>query len=98
MSETFQTDAYGKWIYKDPSAALDYAVDWSDWLDTDTIASVAWTVPTGLTNDSSSETSTVATIWLSGGTVGNVYTVTCRVTTAASRVDERSFRIKVIDR
>ncbi len=80
--------------YKDPDAELDYAVDWSAWLGTDTIASAVWTLPTGLTQPRpSSVDGAVATVWLAGGTSGVTYTVTCRVTTAAGRIDDRSHRI-----
>ena len=64
---------------KDPDATLDYIIDWSEWLDTDTISTSTWTVPTGLTNVSDSNTTTTATIWLSGGTAGQRYTVSNRI-------------------
>ena len=38
---------------KDPEAVLDYTVDWGIWLDTDTISTSNWTVPAGITKDSS---------------------------------------------
>lgn len=99
MSTTFHVDAAGYWIEKDPHAVLDYAMDWTDWLATDTITGTPlWTVPAGLTKDSQSNTTSVATVWLSGGVLGMVYPVTCRITTAAGRTDERSFRIKIIER
>ncbi len=80
--------------YKDPDAALDYGVDWSAWLGTDTIASAVWTLPAGLTQPRpSSVAGGIATVWLAGGTSGVTYTVTCRVTTAAGRIDDRSHRI-----
>lgn len=85
-------------VIKDPDAILDYDVDWSRWLGTDTISSVVWVVGTGLTKDSQSNTDTVAKVWLSGGTVGTNYSVTCRVTTAGGRTDDRSFQVKVRER
>jgi len=81
-----------EWI-KDPAARKDYTVDWADFLDGDTISAVAWTVPAGLTTYSSSNSATAATVWLSGGTAGNDYLVTCQVTTAGGRIDQRSFTI-----
>ena len=83
---------------KDPQARLDYAVDWSLWLSGDTIASVAWTVPAGLTMESQSHTATVATVWLAGGEVGATYTVVCEVTTAAGRTDDRTLEIICVQR
>lgn len=83
---------------KDPDATLDYEVDWSDWLGEDTISSVAWTAPAGLTQESSENTTTTATIWLSGGTAGAYYSVVCRVTTVAGRIDDRTIVIRVADK
>lgn len=83
---------------KDPDAILDYTVDWSRWLDTDTILTSQWTVPTGLTQASSSNTATSATAWLSGGAAGQSYTVTNRITTTGGRTDDRSFTIRVEER
>jgi hypothetical protein len=86
-------------IVKDPDARLDYTVDWATWLtasDSDTLASVDFTVtPVGLTVDTSTFTTTDATVWLTGGTVGVIYTVNCRVTTAAGRIEDSSFRVRV---
>ena len=84
---------------KSPAAELDYTVDWSDWLpDGDTISSVVWVVPAGLTQESASNSTTGATVWLSGGTLGAVYTVTCKITTVGGRIDTRSFRVRVAQR
>jgi hypothetical protein len=81
---------------KDPDAKLDYKIDWSDWLDGDTISASTWTVPAGLTKVSDTFSNTTATIWLSGGTAGLHYEVTNRITTGAGRIDDRtlSFRIR----
>lgn len=84
---------------KDANAVLDWEFDWSDWLDAgETISSHTMTVGTGLVKDSSANSTTAVTVWLSGGTSGTTYTVTCRVVTSASRTDERSIAIAVTDR
>ncbi len=81
---------------KDPDAVLDYQWNWATWLPTgDTIASATVTAETGLTVDSDSNTATVVTAWLSGGTVGESYGVTCRVVTADGRTDDRTITIIV---
>jgi hypothetical protein len=86
-------------FYKDPDAVLDYAFDWADeWLEDDTIASYSINVPTGITVDSDSDTAGVVTVWLSGGTAGESYTVTCRVVTDAGRTDDKSMHFNVIER
>lgn len=84
---------------KDPNATLDYQVDWSAWLDTDTIIASTWVVPTGLTNASDAFTTTTATIWLSGGSlVTKAYVVVNRIATAAGRTEDRSFVIQMEER
>jgi len=87
---------------KDPDAVLDYGIDWSDWLDTDTIATSTWSIsggesPADLTINSTDNTDTTTTVWLSGGTPKRNYTLTNHITTASSpaRQDDRSIAIKV---
>lgn len=95
----YDTAADEYWIYKDPEAVLDYTVDWSTWLGADTISGTpTWSVATGLTKDSQSNTTTAATAWLSGGTAGENYRVECKIVTAAGRTDERSFTVRVRER
>ena len=86
---------------KDPQAELSYSLDWSDWLDADTILTSAWAV-TGpdvlLVEESDSNSTTATTVVLSGGTVGKNYTATNTITTAAGWTDERSIAILVRQR
>ena len=84
---------------KDPDAVLDFAFDWSSWLATsETISSHTVTVEAGITLDSDSESSGIVTAWLSGGTANTVYDVACKIVTSASRTDERTIKIKVLQR
>jgi hypothetical protein len=84
---------------KDPSAVLDYAFDWTEWLATgETITDYTITADTGITVDSSTEDTGKVTVWLSGGTAGINYKVACLITTSASRTDERTIWIKVVER
>ena len=83
---------------KDPDATLDYTLDWSDYLGGDEIATSAWVVPEGLTKVSESSTTTLATVWLSGGAAFTTYRVTNRVTTVGGREDDRSVLIQVRER
>ena len=65
-----------------------------------TISASAWVVPTGLTEVSSppaSHDDTSTTIWLEGGTANTDYTLVNRITTAATRIFEASFRVSVRD-
>lgn len=100
----YKQDRDGLYIDKSPSAVLDYSLNWSDWLGTDTISSASHTVSTisgdssALTKDSETNTTTQTTVNLSGGSVGSIYTVTCTVTTAASKTEARTFRVVVKNR
>ncbi len=86
------------WI-KDANARMDYVFDWSAWLAGDTITGTpVVTVDPGLNLDLQTNDTTTVTVWLSGGTVGQVYKVSCRITTAAGRTDERTALIQVTDR
>lgn len=71
-------------FYKDTDEAVSYTLNWSDDLNGSTISSVTWVVPSGLTSEATSNTTTTATNRLAGGTPGRTYTVTCTVTTAAA--------------
>lgn len=86
---------------KSPLSYLDYTVDWEDWLDTgETISSVVWTVQTGLTysSDDDTNTTTSATCWISGGTVGTKYSLVCKIVTSDGRTAARTIYVTVEDR
>lgn len=72
---------------KDPLARLNFGWDWAPWLAGDTIASSSWTVPAGLTQESSAHTATSTTVVLSGGVAGKTYQVRNQITTAAGYID-----------
>lgn len=101
-------DRIGAYIEKDPQAKLDYTIDWSDWIATgDFISNTHWTISTisGDPNPMSEWTSNVltvvtdlCTVYLQGGSAGNTYTITNRITTSNQIVEERFFRIVVKDR
>lgn len=74
--------------FKDADAIKEWVFDATLWLCLDTIASFSLTVDSGLTLDSSSNTDTAVTAWFSGGTVGQKYTVICRIVTAGGRTDD----------
>lgn len=87
-------------IIKDSDATLDYPFDWEAWLAlvSDSIASQEIIVETGITCDSSSIVDDMVIAWISGGTVGTTYRVTCRIVTSGGRTDDRSIFIKVKER
>jgi len=83
---------------KDPQATLDYLVDWAAYLGTDTIATSTFTADAGITSTQATNTTTTATVWLSGGSVGQAYKVVNKIVTAAGRTDERTFLLSVQNR
>jgi len=87
----------------DDDANLDFAFNWADWLATgETITAYTVTVPTGITLGTGakepSQSAGKVTYWVSGGAIGRTYKVACKITTSASRIDERTMNIKVLER
>lgn len=81
---------------KDPNAVKDFALDVTEWLAGDTITGTpTWTVPSGITKDSQSNTTTTATVWLSGGTEGTTYELVCRIVTTGGRTEDFSLSVLV---
>ncbi len=81
-------------------AQLDYTIDWSAWLGTDTIATSTWTLPSQLAKATDSNTTTTTTVWLRNVSAarGAIYQVTNTITTAAGRTEQRSFSVRVADK
>lgn len=86
-----------KTFYKHVDAVKDYTRKWSKWLASDTISTSTWEAEDGLTIDSDSNDTTSATVWISGGTVGQDYCVTNTIVTAAGRTEAKSWVFKVFD-
>lgn len=99
-----------KWPNKDPDEQLDYSIDWSRYLDTETISSVTWkinnaagtkqtweptTVVNGLQYISASNSDTVASIELGLGTANKNYTIYCQITTSGGVTTERKISLRV---
>lgn len=86
------------WV-KDPDADLPWHFDWTDWLDEgEAITASVMTPSAGITIHDAAFSSTDTTVWVTGGTVGTVYTVANRITTSQDKVDERTIRIRVKNR
>ena len=97
---------------KDPVEILPYTFDWGQrWLeDGDVLRSANWAVPTGLTlgdgangAPSPSFTDTLATAWFLGGTIGDLYSVSCTITAEPSvggstKTAKRTAGIRMIER
>lgn len=85
-------------LTKDPAEVVAVAIDWTNYLPSSvTVSSAAWTFPSGITKDSDSETTTVTTAVVSGGTAGDSYLLTCAVTGSDSLTYEQSIILRVQD-
>ena len=84
-----------KWPNKDPDDLLDYQIDWSRRLNTDTITASSWIVPADLTATNESHRARTTTVWLAGGILGTTYTIVNRVTTALGRIIDQSVTLTI---
>lgn len=99
-----------KWPDKDKDEILDYNIDWSRFLGSDTISGVSYfiddadglktavsaaSVVNGLQMVQKTNTNTVSTIRLSLGTNNIRYKVSCQITTASGLQYERSVFVRV---
>ena len=99
-----------KWPDKDKDEVVDYSIDWSRFLGSDTISGVTWfindssdvktqvadsDVVNGLQFVAGTNTNTVATIRLSLGTNNTRYLITCRVDTLQGLAYERTVYIRI---
>lgn len=92
----FAKKTSGYVIGKTPGAELDYSLNWIDVLETgETIVSAEWMAATGITAALPEITDSITTIWLSGGTLTNIYAVSCLATTSSGRKDERGFFVQI---
>ncbi|MFZ5834023.1 MAG: hypothetical protein ACOY2B_01400 [Pseudomonadota bacterium] len=86
---------------KDPGAILDYTINWGGGYlqNGETLSSSIWTIfPADMTQSSASYTASTASITVSGGTAGQIYQLTNRITTSQGRTDERSITVRVEQR
>ncbi len=84
---------------KDPDETKDFLINWAirlTSLDSDTISSSSWVAEDGITIDSDTNTTTTATVWLSGGTIKEFYLVTNTIVTDGGRTLEQSIRIHMV--
>lgn len=98
----FRADRDGAYIDKDTEAVLDYSINWSDWMPQgDSVNTSTFTV-TAISGDtdalavnSSAISTNVCTAVLSGGTAGNIYTVSNTIATNNNITERRHFRVCV---
>jgi len=69
--------------YKDPDSVIHRGIDWTEHLEAgDTIASTQWLGDSGITVEDLGFAGLVTRCKVSGGTIGETYRVTNRVTTS----------------
>lgn len=83
---------------KDPNSVEDYQFNWVGELNGDTISTSSFLLPDGLTQVSASNTDSTATVFVSGGSNGQMYRITNRVVTAGGRTYDSTYRVYVMDR
>jgi hypothetical protein len=103
MNEWPRTDPDGvKYFEKDPDAICDFGINWAAWLTEPgngaTIATSVWSVPTGITLVSQSNSTTATSMRVSGGTIGISYACNNRITTNTGLVEDRVIRIKIVEK
>ena len=69
---------------------LDYKLDWSRDLGTDTIASSSWDLD-GLTSPLEQHDATSATLWIRGVTAGNYYPINTITTVGGREIKAKAF-------
>lgn len=98
-----------KWPDKDKDEILDYSVDWSRFLDTDTISSASWKIngvsvsaPLSTVENLNFQGPTVsgkvATCRLSGGNNHQKYTIQCIIVTGFGLTFERSILLRISEK
>jgi hypothetical protein len=93
------------WNPKDPADTTDFALDWTDLLAGDTIATLDAVAITPTTSPPLEEvpgspslrdvTDTTTTIWLQGGVGGQIYLVEFTITTGGGRIYQRAATLSV---
>lgn len=83
---------------KDVQENININVDWSDWLNSDTIVSSDWVVTSGLDIVSSQHSQTETLVWLEGGQLREHYYVQNNIETAAGRTSRRTFVVRVVSK
>lgn len=78
-------------FFHDPGATLDYTFDWDGFLNpSESLSTSTWTVSVGMTTSGASYAARSATVFVSGGVAGSLYTLTNQISTSGGRSTSRS--------
>ena len=83
--------------FKSPSSVLDFVHDLTNELGVDAISTSTWVIDAGITKDSDSSTTTAATVWISGGTLGITYRLSNTIVTSSGRTHVKDFYLRIQD-
>lgn len=97
MSDYGECDSSGRQpdFTKDPDSTIDFPFNWKAELNGDTIATSTFLLPDGLTEVSSSRTTTTTSIFVSGGSADLIYRITNRVVTDGGRTYDKTINVLV---
>jgi hypothetical protein len=91
-----------RWPTHDPDEFLDYSIDWSARLGSDTVSTSTWaysgtpdTTPLILSSPTIDSAGEITTTWIDNGTNGTDYSVVNHVTTAGGRLMDQTVNIRV---
>jgi hypothetical protein len=84
-------------IEKDPDDTIRVPFEWAERLNGETISTIDYLLPDGLTEGASSGTGSSRSVLVSGGESGT-YRVTCRITTSGNRQLDWTQRVLVRER
>jgi hypothetical protein len=90
-----EPNCYSPDYVKDPDETIDYVFNWKPELYGDTIFTSEFLLPDGLEEESSSNTTSSATIFVSGGDSGNTYRITNRIVTIGGRTRDRTINVTI---
>jgi hypothetical protein len=89
----------------DPNAILDYPIDYSAWLADAGSSYVSHEIvglTGGITNPRSTQSAGKISVWIAGGTVGEIASFTVRITASGDgviqRIDDKTFYLKIVNR
>lgn len=84
---------------KDPTAVLDYWMDWGAWLvPGESLLTSTWTTTGTPVLSLPAILGSLTQVWVSGGTRGEALTLSNRVTSSEGREDERSLSLLILER
>lgn len=78
---------------KDPTAILDYTIDWSAWLEDETIITSTWAVIGDVELSDDENFTSLTLVWASGGTEGTLADLTNQIVTTGGRTNEVTIRL-----